>query len=223
VKLSNRLNPVTPPTCHTNSKLPARIETALERLSAVLPRQSLTNPQLCTPGASAGMCGGIRAQYNPADPDFPGLRHRRPDHPERLNRDRAIRIDVIWVAEIHRVDVGARHKGFEVDDFRAFHVERLELGGREGDEPAALVFVAPGDLLPLDLLAGVGVVRAQGDASGAGGSDRVSSKSSLKERVAGWDGRSSSSSSSTGAPRPAFGCHTWCRRIDFVRVDAGER
>ena len=23
--------------------------------------------------------------------------------------------------------------------------------------------------------------------------------------------------------RPAFGCHTWCRRIDFVRVVAGER
>src|SRR5690349_1108706 len=81
--------------------------------------------------------------------------------------DRPIRIDVIRGAEIYRVDLGARHESLNVDDLRAFHVERFELGGREGDELAALVFVAPGDLLPFDLLAGVGVVRAQGDASGS--------------------------------------------------------
>src|SRR5437762_10304688 len=85
-----------------------------------------------------------------------------------LNRDRAIRINIIRVTEIHRVDLGARHEGFEVDDLRAFHVECLELGGREGDELAALVFVALGDLLPLDLLAAVRVVRAKGDAGRSG-------------------------------------------------------
>jgi hypothetical protein len=41
----------------------ASSETILERLSAVLPKQSATNPQLCSPGASAGVRGGTRAQY----------------------------------------------------------------------------------------------------------------------------------------------------------------
>jgi hypothetical protein len=41
----------------------ASSETTLERLSAVLPKQSSTNPQLCSPGASAGVRGGTRAQY----------------------------------------------------------------------------------------------------------------------------------------------------------------
>src|SRR6202023_3272182 len=37
--------------------------TTRERLAAVLRKQSSTNPQLCSPGASAGVYGGIRAQY----------------------------------------------------------------------------------------------------------------------------------------------------------------
>jgi len=57
---------------------------------------------------------------------------------------------------------------------------------------------------------------------GAKDSDRVSSASSLNAR-AGRDDRSSSSSSYTGGTRPVFGCQTWCRRIDFVRVVAGDR
>jgi hypothetical protein len=59
--------------CHTIPKLPVRIETTLERLSAVLPKQSSTNPQLCSPGASGGICDGVRAKYanEPvAAPDF---------------------------------------------------------------------------------------------------------------------------------------------------------
>src|ERR1700740_3139437 len=41
----------------------ASSETTLERLSPVLPKQSSTNPQLCSPGASAGICGSTGAQY----------------------------------------------------------------------------------------------------------------------------------------------------------------
>ena len=36
---------------------------SLERLPAVLPKQSSINPQLWSPAASAGICSGVRAQY----------------------------------------------------------------------------------------------------------------------------------------------------------------
>ena len=71
------------------------------------------------------------AQSNAANTDFPGIGHCRPDHAERFNGDRAVRIDVERGAE-NGVDLGSRHEGFQIDDFRALDIECLELVGGEG-------------------------------------------------------------------------------------------
>ena len=44
------------------------------------------------------------------------LGHCRADHPEHLDRDRAIGIDVVRAVEIDRIDVVARHKLLQVDN-----------------------------------------------------------------------------------------------------------
>jgi hypothetical protein len=62
---------------------------------------------------------------------------------------------------------------------------------------------------------------AKADDSGAALSRVVS----FGERPASLPGSTSSSSSTSSGrpPRMALGCQTWCRRMDFVRVEAGER
>jgi hypothetical protein len=59
------------------------------------------------------------AEGNAANADFPGIGHRSPDHAKNLNGDRPVRIDVTGGAEINRVDLGARHEGFQIDRFPA--------------------------------------------------------------------------------------------------------
>src|SRR5690242_21215197 len=49
-------------------------------------------------------------------PDDTNLGHCRADHPEHLDRDRAIGIDEVGAVEIDRIDVVARHKLFQVDN-----------------------------------------------------------------------------------------------------------
>jgi hypothetical protein len=88
------------------------------------------------------------------------------DHLIRLRGDRTVRIDVVRRAEIERVDISARHEGGEVDSFRAFDVERLQLLWRERDELSAVVLVAFPHLATLDLRAAVRIMRAQRDPGG---------------------------------------------------------
>src|SRR5947209_4794354 len=49
-------------------------------------------------------------------PDDTNLGHCRADHPEHLDRDRAIWIDVVRAVEIDRIDVVAHHKLLQVDN-----------------------------------------------------------------------------------------------------------
>src|SRR6476660_9823531 len=49
-------------------------------------------------------------------PDDTYLGHCRADHPEHLDRDRAIGIDEVRAVEIDRIDVVARHKLLQVDN-----------------------------------------------------------------------------------------------------------
>ena len=56
------------------------------------------------------------AEGKAPEPDDTSLGHCRADHPERLDRDRAIGIDVVRAVEIDRIDVTARHKLLQVDD-----------------------------------------------------------------------------------------------------------
>src|SRR5215469_1515840 len=109
-----------------------------------------------------------RLRVTPANADLVGVPHCCPDHPEGLIGNPAIGIDVVTGVEINRVDFGARDKGFKIDDLRAFDIERLQLLRGKSHKLAALVFVPFDDLVALDLLAGVRVVRAKGDA-GRGG------------------------------------------------------
>src|SRR5437588_7998730 len=55
------------------------------------------------------------AEGEPSEPDDAGLGHCRADHPERLDRDRTIGMEIIRAVEIDRVEVIARHKPFEID------------------------------------------------------------------------------------------------------------
>src|ERR1700732_1340263 len=93
------------------------------------------------------------AEGKAPDPDDSGLGHCRADHPERLDRNRTIGIDVVRAVEIDRIDVAAWYKFLQVDDLCAFDIERLQLVGGEGEELAAAVFVSFDDLALVDLLA----------------------------------------------------------------------
>jgi hypothetical protein len=91
---------------------------------------------------------------------------------------------------------------------------------------AAAVFVSFDDLALLDLLAGSRIMRAERDAGGCGallyirggtiGSEpRYRSLRTLLPSTA--IGKSSLSTSA------GTGCHTWCKRMGFVRVVAGDK
>ena len=56
------------------------------------------------------------AEGEAPEPSDAGLGHGRADHPERLDRDRTIRIDEVRAVEIDRIDVVARHKLLQVDN-----------------------------------------------------------------------------------------------------------
>src|ERR1700730_18161903 len=88
-----------------------------------------------------------------SEPDDSGLGHCRADHPERLDRDRTIGIEIIRAVEIDGIDIVRRHELLQIDHLRAFDIERLQLLGGEGDELAAGVFVSLDDLTLVDLLA----------------------------------------------------------------------
>jgi hypothetical protein len=87
---------------------------------------------------------------------------------------------------------------------------------------AATVFVSFDDLAFVDLLAGSGIMRPKRDPSGSATLVRVRSARSCgaddAEPCPALRSGNSSSSTSTDA-----GCHTWCKRIGFVRVVAGDK
>jgi hypothetical protein len=82
-------------------------------------------------------------------------------------------IEVIRAVEIDGIDVVARHELLQIDDLRAFDVERLQFRWGKRDELAALVFVTLDDLSFLYLLAGAGIVRPQRDPGCRGGLIRL--------------------------------------------------
>src|ERR1700730_12308884 len=86
------------------------------------------------------------AEGEPSEPDDSGLGHCRADHPERLDRDRTIGMEMIRALEIGRIDLVTRHELLQIDHLRAFDIERLQLLGGEGDEFAAGVFVSLDDV-----------------------------------------------------------------------------
>ena len=94
-------------------------------------------------------------------------------------------------------------------------MERLQFLRGKGD-------VTLDDVLAPDLLAGVRIVRMKRDPRRSKGFQMRVAGSSLNTRAAGRYGCWSSSLSYAGAPWTR-GCQTWCRRIDFVRVVAGDR
>jgi hypothetical protein len=61
------------------------------------------------------------------------------------------------------------HELLQIDDLRAFHVERLQFLWGKRDELAALVFVTFDDLFFLDLIPGARIVRPQRDPGSRGG------------------------------------------------------
>jgi hypothetical protein len=75
-------------------------------------------------------------------PTTPASSHRRADHPERLDRDRAIGIDVIRGVEIDGIEFTARDKLLQIDDLRAFDIKRLQLLRGERDELTALILAS---------------------------------------------------------------------------------
>src|SRR5438874_5955093 len=108
------------------------------------------------------------AEGEPSDPDDSGLGHCRADHPERLDRDRTIGMEIIRAVEIDGIDIIRRHELLQIDHLRAFDIERLQLLGGEGDEFAAGVFVSIYDLTLVDLLASCGIMRPKRDPGGGG-------------------------------------------------------
>src|SRR6202022_2136798 len=86
------------------------------------------------------------AEGKAAEPDETSLGHCRADHPERLDRDWTIGIDVVRAVEIDRIDVAARYKLLQVNNLCAFDVECLQLLSGEGEKLAAAVFVTFDDL-----------------------------------------------------------------------------
>ena len=105
------------------------------------------------------------AQREASKPDNSCLGHCRTDHPQRLDCDRAIGIEVIRAVEIDEIDVAARHELLQIDHLRAFYVEGLQFLSGEGNELATLVFVTFDDLFFLDLLPSARIVRPQRDPS----------------------------------------------------------
>src|SRR5690349_8026407 len=85
------------------------------------------------------------AKGDAADPDHAGLSPPRADASHGFDGDRAIRIEVV-----RRIEVEGRfppwHERFQVNHFRAFDIERLQLLRREGHELSAFVFVALHDV-----------------------------------------------------------------------------
>jgi hypothetical protein len=104
-------------------------------------------------------------------PTTPCLGYCRADHPQRLDRDRAVGIEVIRAVEIDGIDVAARHELLQIDHLRTFHVEGLQFLRHECDELAGFVFVTFDDLFFLHNLASAGIVRPQRDPSRCAGSD----------------------------------------------------
>src|SRR5438270_146867 len=111
---------------------------------------------------------GLVSEGEPSEPDDAGLGHCRADHPERLDRDRTIGMEIIRAVEIDGIDIIRRHELLQIDHLRAFDIERLQLLGGEGDEFAAGVFVSIYDLTLVDLLAGCGIMRPKRDPGGGG-------------------------------------------------------
>ena len=100
------------------------------------------------------------AERQTPDSDDTRLGHRRADHPQRLDRDRAVWVEVIRRIKIDGVDVAARHERFQIDHLRALDIERLQLLGGERDELAAIVFISLNDSLsPRPCLGHAGVTQ----------------------------------------------------------------
>src|SRR6202023_3707770 len=145
--------------------------------------------------------------------------------PQHFDRDRGVRIKVVRAVEIDRIQVVPRNKLLEIDHLRAFDIERLQFLGGERDELAATVFVSFHDLAFVDLLAGSGIMRPKRDPSG--GPTLVRSGLPFSAGSRGADDaepccaalRSGNSSSVTST---RAGCRTWCKRIGFVCVVAGD-
>jgi hypothetical protein len=75
-------------------------------------------------------------------PDNTCLGHRRADHSQRFDGDRAIGIKIIRALEVDGIEFTARHKLLQVDDLGAFDIQGLQLVCGERDELAALIFVS---------------------------------------------------------------------------------
>ena len=56
------------------------------------------------------------AEGEPSDPDDTSLGHCRADHPERLDRDRTIGMEIIRAVEIDRIDTDTRYELLQVDN-----------------------------------------------------------------------------------------------------------
>src|SRR3984893_12572707 len=104
------------------------------------------------------------AEGEAPEPDDSGIGHCRADHPERLDRDRTIGIEIIRAVEIPSGGTNFS----KIDHLRAFDIERLQLLGGEGDEFAAGVFVSLDHLTLVDLLASCGIMRPKRDPGGCG-------------------------------------------------------
>jgi hypothetical protein len=105
-------------------------------------------------------------------------------------------------------------------------IERLQLLGGEGDEFAAGVFVSLDHLMLVDLLAGCGIMRPKRDPGGGGALVSIRAGIVCEELRA--DGAepccpSSRSDQTSSATSIGAGCHTWCKRMDFARVVAGDK
>ena len=86
-----------------------------------------------------------------------GLFHRLADHAKSLDRDLAVRINVVRRVEIERIDVVALDEAVEVDRLRRLDPERLQLVIGDDDILVPLIFEALDHVAALDRLAGLGV------------------------------------------------------------------
>jgi hypothetical protein len=111
-----------------------------------------------------------RLSVEPSQTGHPGFRHRGANRAICLRGNRAVGVHKIRRVEVQRIDLGTRHKGRQVDRVRTLDIERLQLFRREGDELAALVFVALAHLVAVDLVARMRIVRPERD---TGGGSRV--------------------------------------------------
>ena len=69
------------------------------------------------------------AERKTTNADNTGLGHSSGDHPQRLDRDRAIGVEVIRTVEINGIDLAARYEPLQIDHLLALDIKRLQLLG----------------------------------------------------------------------------------------------